>query len=310
MDKLEEQVVEAFPSPPHGEDQKGEEAYHRGKYTLQFEQGLKAQLLGITTRIKAQRQAIDNMNANVTLSKAKLKEIQQVVLTFYPAEEKQLNQHMSSSLGTTSSSEYEAEVALGHAIHDLFTREEGGNFALYRYIQSVNHEIEPLEDQTCACNAEREVYTKELREGSVFTRKRLMETLEELKKKFTAMKRSGLNSCMSFNPLPGRWINYSWPWVVVNSVRVQRKANNNNNNNRCNSRVPRRPCRLEKTPRRILRMPRIYSWPRIRLQKATFWNVLPYVIVSLSMISWIVEKYLKNIWICEISEYSSNRISR
>ncbi|DBA00847.1 TPA: hypothetical protein N0F65_008490 [Lagenidium giganteum] len=70
-----------------------------------------------------------------------------------------------------------------HDLVKVYTKKEEENFALFRYVQSLNNEIEQLEEEKQTIETETHKLHDELKDGSAHARKRLIDDLVETRQK-------------------------------------------------------------------------------------------------------------------------------
>lgn len=126
--------------------------YVRGEMTIEEEQNIQVKLAQLEQELASEEKNIQNTNEKLASYKDTLSNLQTIF----------------------NVDDYSKLV-------DVFNRGEEETFATYRYIQGINNEIEQLEEQIAQINQEKEAYSKEIKEGSAHTRKRLLETLEASK---------------------------------------------------------------------------------------------------------------------------------
>ncbi|KAK1945566.1 Outer dynein arm protein 1 [Phytophthora citrophthora] len=70
-----------------------------------------------------------------------------------------------------------------HELVDVYCRKEEENFALFRYVQSTNNEVEQLEDEKLALEREIQKLKIDMQDGSANARKRMVDDLVETRQK-------------------------------------------------------------------------------------------------------------------------------
>ncbi|KAL3668971.1 hypothetical protein V7S43_006259 [Phytophthora oleae] len=70
-----------------------------------------------------------------------------------------------------------------HELVEVYSRKEEENFALFRYVQSTNNEVEQLEDEKLALEREIQKLKSDMQDGSANARKRMVDDLVETRQK-------------------------------------------------------------------------------------------------------------------------------
>ncbi|KAG9403251.1 hypothetical protein AC1031_005897 [Aphanomyces cochlioides] len=131
-----------------------DDGYFRGNYRLDEEAEMKLTLQKLDISLRDDQAAIESVSERLKVHESTFKSIMKLV----------------------GCDDYQKLV-------ELYTKKEEENFALFRYVQTINNECEQLEEQTAAIQQERQKYADELKEGSANMRKRLIESLEETRQK-------------------------------------------------------------------------------------------------------------------------------
>ncbi|TMW63046.1 hypothetical protein Poli38472_005664 [Pythium oligandrum] len=128
--------------------------YMRGDISMEEEQKLKKTLQRLDSTLKDDKQAIETINEKLLDFESTFKVLQE-------------------QMGVDDC----------HDILAVYTKREEENFALFRYVQSLNNEIEQLEDDKHRLEQEKEKLQVGMKDGSAHARKRMIDDLVETRQR-------------------------------------------------------------------------------------------------------------------------------
>uniref|UniRef100_K3WV37 ODAD1 central coiled coil region domain-containing protein n=1 Tax=Globisporangium ultimum (strain ATCC 200006 / CBS 805.95 / DAOM BR144) TaxID=431595 RepID=K3WV37_GLOUD len=94
-----------------------------------------------------------------------------------------INDRLQEFDTTFTSLQQQMEVGNYHDLVDAYTKKDEENFALFRYVQSINNEIEQLEDEKHALEKETQKLSNDMKDGNAHARKRMIDDLVEVRQK-------------------------------------------------------------------------------------------------------------------------------
>ncbi|ETL39455.1 hypothetical protein L916_09226 [Phytophthora nicotianae] len=116
-----------------------------------------------------------------------------------------INEKLQEFETTFAALQQEMGVDDYHELVEVYSRKEEENFALFRYVQSTNNEVEQLEDEKQALEREIQKLKTEMQDGSVNARKRmvddLVETRQNILKENAEIERLRAAAAREFQPL-------------------------------------------------------------------------------------------------------------
>ncbi|KAG3120218.1 hypothetical protein PI124_g375 [Phytophthora idaei] len=116
-----------------------------------------------------------------------------------------INEKLQEFETTFAALQQEMGVDDYHELVEVYSRKEEENFALFRYIQSTNNEVEQLEDEKLALEREIQKLKSEMQDGSANARKRmvddLVETRQNIFKENAEIERLRAAAAREFQPL-------------------------------------------------------------------------------------------------------------
>ncbi|KAG6975632.1 hypothetical protein JG688_00002177 [Phytophthora aleatoria] len=116
-----------------------------------------------------------------------------------------INEKLQEFETTFAALQQEMGVDDYHELVEVYSRKEEENFALFRYVQSTNNEVEQLEDEKLALEREIQKLKSEMQDGSANARKRmvddLVETRQNILKENAEIERLRAAAAREFQPL-------------------------------------------------------------------------------------------------------------
>ncbi|KAG3201901.1 hypothetical protein PC128_g3593 [Phytophthora cactorum] len=116
-----------------------------------------------------------------------------------------INEKLQEFETTFAALQQEMGVDDYHELVEVYSRKEEENFALFRYVQSTNNEVEQLEDEKLALEREIQKLKNEMQDGSANARKRmvddLVETRQNILKENAEIERLRAAAAREFQPL-------------------------------------------------------------------------------------------------------------
>ncbi|EEY61138.1 uncharacterized protein PITG_18040 [Phytophthora infestans T30-4] len=116
-----------------------------------------------------------------------------------------INEKLQEFETTFAALQQEMGVDDYHELVEVYSRKEEENFALFRYVQSTNNEVEQLEDEKEALEREIQKLKSEMQDGSANARKRmvddLVETRQNILKENAEVERLRAAAAREFQPL-------------------------------------------------------------------------------------------------------------
>ncbi|KAF1334411.1 hypothetical protein FI667_g2077, partial [Globisporangium splendens] len=101
-----------------------------------------------------------------------------------------INDRLQEFDTTFTSLQQQMEVDGFHNLMGAYTKKEEENFALFRYVQSINNEIEQLEDEKHALEKETQKLSSDMKDGNAHARKRMIDDLVEVRQKLSTTNHS------------------------------------------------------------------------------------------------------------------------
>ncbi|KAH7484258.1 hypothetical protein PRIC1_003558 [Phytophthora ramorum] len=116
-----------------------------------------------------------------------------------------INEKLQEFETTFAALQQEMGVDDYHELVEVYSRKEEENFALFRYVQSTNNEVEQLEDEKLALEREIQKLKSDMQDGSANARKRmvddLVETRQKILKENSEIERLRAAAAREFQPL-------------------------------------------------------------------------------------------------------------
>ncbi|KAG2787994.1 hypothetical protein PC129_g1697 [Phytophthora cactorum] len=116
-----------------------------------------------------------------------------------------INEKLQEFETTFAALQQEMGVDDYHELVEVYSRKEEENFALFRYVQSTNNEVEQLEDEKLALEREIQKLKNEMQDSSANARKRmvddLVETRQNILKENAEIERLRAAAAREFQPL-------------------------------------------------------------------------------------------------------------
>ncbi|KAG6614737.1 Coiled-coil domain-containing protein 63 [Phytophthora cinnamomi] len=116
-----------------------------------------------------------------------------------------INEKLQEFETTFAALQQEMGVDDYHELVEVYSRKEEENFALFRYVQSTNNEVEQLEDEKLALEREIQKLKSDMLDGSANARKRmvdaLVETRQRILKENAEVERLRAAAAREFQPL-------------------------------------------------------------------------------------------------------------
>ncbi|KAF4315678.1 hypothetical protein BBI17_009309 [Phytophthora kernoviae] len=94
-----------------------------------------------------------------------------------------INEKLQEFETTFTALQQEMGVDDYHELVEVYSRKEEENFALFRYVQSTNNEVEQLEDEKCALEKEIQKLKNDMQDGGANARKRMVDDLVDTRQK-------------------------------------------------------------------------------------------------------------------------------